>query len=287
MLETIDSVIQLREQVRAWRTAGERIAFVPTMGNLHRGHLTLVETALGQASRVVASIFVNPMQFGPREDLASYPRTLEADRAGLVEAGCHLLFVPSVAAIYPRGSGYQTVVEVPGLSDILCGSSRPGHFRGVATVVCKLFNMVQPDLAVFGEKDFQQLLVIRRMVEDLDMPVDILGVPTVREPDGLAMSSRNGYLDSEERRCAPALYAALCAARDALMDGQAIEEVVRDADAALRAAGLRTDYCEVRAAEDLRPAMAHDRALVILAAAYLGRARLIDNVRVWRQGSAD
>ncbi|SDW45568.1 pantoate--beta-alanine ligase [Thiocapsa roseopersicina] len=279
-MKTIETLEELREQVRAWRVAGERVAFVPTMGNLHAGHLTLIAEARARAQRVVASIFVNPMQFGPAEDLDAYPRTLARDRELLEEAGCDLLFAPNVATVYPRGSEEQTRVEVPGLSDVLCGESRPGHFRGVATVVCKLFNMVQPDVALFGEKDFQQLLVIRRMVEDLAVPVEIVGVPTVRESDGLAMSSRNGYLSPSERARAPALRRVLTQARDALLAGNAAASVEREAENALREAGLTPDYIRVRTTDDLRPATETDRDLVILAAAYLGRARLIDNLRV-------
>ena len=279
-MKTIETLEELREQVRAWRVAGERVAFVPTMGNLHAGHLTLIAEARARASRVVASIFVNPMQFGPAEDLDAYPRTLARDRELLEEAGCDLLFAPGVATVYPRGSEEQTRVEVPGLSDVLCGESRPGHFRGVATVVCKLFNMVQPDVALFGEKDFQQLLVIRRMVEDLAVPVEIVGVPTVRESDGLAMSSRNGYLTPSERARAPALRRVLTQARDSLLAGNAAASVEREAEDALREAGLTPDYIRVRTTEDLRPATQTDRDLVILAAAYLGRARLIDNLRL-------
>jgi pantoate--beta-alanine ligase len=284
-METIDRLADLRARVHDWRTSGERIAFVPTMGNLHAGHLTLIAAARACASRVVASIFVNPLQFGPSEDLDAYPRTLAEDRAGLQAAGCDLLFVPTVSTMYPRGNAAQTGVEVPGLSEILCGASRPGHFRGVATVVCKLFNMVQPDLALFGEKDFQQLLVIRRMVEDLALPVEIVGIPTVREADGLAMSSRNGYLTPDERAQAPALYQALLAARQALLEGVSIEAVERAAETALTHAGFVPDYIRVRVADDLRPAGPTDRELVILAAAYLGRARLIDNLRVCRDSA--
>jgi pantoate--beta-alanine ligase len=277
----VGTLAELRERRAAFATAGERVAFVPTMGNLHDGHLELVRRGRALAPRVVVSIFVNPLQFGAGEDLARYPRTLERD-AGLLEGvGADLLFAPPVAEMYPRPQ--QTRVEVPGLSDILCGASRPGHFVGVATVVCKLLNMVQPQVALFGEKDFQQLAVIRRMVEDLCVPVQILGVPTVREPDGLAMSSRNGYLTAAERRQAPALYRALQAAAAALATGAADPEAVaRQAAAAIDAAGLRTDYVSVRRAGDLAPAGAGDADLVVLAAAYLGRARLIDNLLVQR-----
>ena len=282
----VERVSELRERVAAWRAAGERIAFVPTMGNLHAGHLCLVREARARADRVVASIFVNPLQFGPSEDLDAYPRTLDEDRRLLVEAGCDLLFAPRVSEVYPRGQEAQTRVDVPGLSDILCGASRPGHFVGVATVVCKLLNMAQPDVALFGEKDFQQLLVIRRMVEDLAMPVEIVGVPTVREPDGLAMSSRNGYLTAEERRLAPALRRVLIAAGDSLRAGESVARVEQAALESLAAAGLRPDYLSVRRACDLASADPDDRDLIILAAAYLGRARLIDNLRV-ALGGAD
>ena len=283
-MKIVERVAQVREQTRAWRAAGEGIAFVPTMGNLHEGHLTLVREARTLASRVVASIFVNPLQFGPTEDLSAYPRTPGRDQDRLAEAGCDLLFAPSVDAMYPHGEALQTRVEVPGVSDLLCGASRPGHFIGVATVVCKLFNMVGPDLALFGEKDFQQVLVIRRMAADLAMPVEIVAVPIVREPDGLAMSSRNGYLSAAERGQAPALYQALTAAAQGLQQGQPPSAVETAAGAALTAAGLRTDYVSVRRAGDLALPDPADRDLVVLAAAYLGRARLIDNLRVRRPG---
>ncbi len=283
-MEIVAALDELRGQVRAWRAGGERVAFVPTMGNLHEGHITLVRAAAAQAQRVVASIFVNPLQFGPTEDLVAYPRTPERDQALLAAAGCDLLFAPAVATMYPRGQDAQTRVEVPGVSDLLCGASRPGHFIGVATVVCKLFNMVQPDLALFGEKDFQQLLVIRRMVADLALPIEIIGVPTVREADGLAMSSRNGYLSVSERAQAPALYRALTAAAQGLIAGQPIPAVEAEAIRAIAMAGLRPDYVSVRRAGDLGEPTGSDLDLVVLAAAYLGRARLIDNRRVIRPG---
>ena len=276
----VERVAELRDQVRRWRAAGERIACVPTMGNLHAGHLSLVRAGRACADRVVASIFVNPLQFAANEDLDAYPRTLDADRAQLAAMGCDLLFTPSVRTIYPHGQDSHTRVEVPGLSDWLCGASRPGHFVGVATVVCKLLNLMQPDVALFGEKDFQQLLVIRRLVEDLALPVEIIGVPTTREADGLAMSSRNGYLTPAERALAPALYRVLNQTAEALRAGEVLAQAEYAGRNALAAAGLRPDYLSVRRAEDLAPAGAADRALVILAAAYLGRARLIDNLRV-------
>ncbi len=281
-MEVVEQIPTLRARVATWRRTDQRVAFVPTMGNLHAGHLALVREALRLADRVVVSIFVNPLQFGPTEDFGAYPRTLEQDRALLEAAGTHLLFAPPVAAVYPRGQAGQTRVEVPGISDILCGASRPGHFVGVATVVCKLFNMVQPDLAVFGEKDFQQLLVIRLMTQDLSLPVTIQGLATVREPDGLAMSSRNGYLTREERARAPALYQTLLRAGERLRAGVAIAEVERLAAEEIAAADFGPDYCSVRRAGDLAPAGSEDRELVVLAAARLGRARLIDNLCVRR-----
>jgi pantoate--beta-alanine ligase len=275
---------ELRARRAAFGAASERVAFVPTMGNLHDGHLELVRRGCALAPRVVVSIFVNPLQFGPGEDLASYPRTLARDVELLATAGADLLFAPSADAMYPRPVPEQTRVEVPGLSEILCGASRPGHFVGVATVVCKLFNMVRPDLALFGEKDFQQLTVIRRMVDDLCIPVEVVGVPTVREPDGLAMSSRNGYLTAEERERAPALYRALQAVAQAVeAGGSDLAALERAAAARIDAAGLRTDYVSVRRARDLALPGDADEDLVVLAAAYLGRARLIDNLRVRRR----
>ena len=279
-MQRIETLTELRSRVATWRAKRERLALVPTMGNLHQGHLTLVQEARGLADRVVASVFVNPLQFGLGEDLDAYPRTLDEDHRLLAAVGCDLLFAPTARSVYPRGQTDQTRVEVPGISDILCGASRPGHFVGVATVVCKLFNMVQPDIALFGEKDFQQLLVIRRMAADLDIPVDIIGVPTVREPDGLAMSSRNGYLSAEERARAPALYQALIDAAQSVREGLPADRVEESAITAIQRAGLRPDYVSVRNAADLAPAAESDRDLVLLAAAYLGRARLIDNLRV-------
>jgi pantoate--beta-alanine ligase len=277
---TLDQIEPLRAQIAAWRSQGERTAFVPTMGNLHAGHLDLVRRARQLAPRVIVSIFVNPLQFGPTEDLAAYPRTLAADTRLLAQAQADLLFAPSVGEIYPQGQQGQCRVEVPGISEMLCGASRPGHFVGVATVVCKLFNMVQPDVAVFGEKDFQQLLVIRRMVADLCMPVEIVGAPTVREADGLAMSSRNGYLTTQERARAPQLFATLQASAKALAAGMTLAEIEAQAKQRLAAAGFRVDYFSLRRAEDLTLPKHAERHLVILAAAYLGQTRLIDNLCV-------
>ncbi len=281
-METVTNTEALRSRVAAWRRDGLRVGFVPTMGNLHQGHLALVRRAREAADRVVVSIFVNPFQFGPNEDYDSYPRTPERDADLLQEEGADLLFLPAVETMYPRGTRQVTRVEVPGISDELCGASRPGFFVGVATVVAKLFNLVQPDLAVFGEKDYQQLVVIRRMVADLCFPIEILGVPTVREADGLAMSSRNAYLTPEERAVAPELQRSLRQAADRLLAGERDFAAIEAAAARrLDQAGFRTDYVSIRRAEDLAPPAPADRDFVILAAAWLGpRARLIDNIRV-------
>ncbi len=280
-MNTQRTINGVREQVRAWRRDGERIAFVPTMGNLHAGHMSLVARARELADRVVVSIFVNPLQFSAGEDLSAYPRTPEEDAALLQAAGVELLFLPEEAEIYPRGREGVTFVEVPGLSDLLCGASRPGHFRGVATVVAKLFNIVQPDVACFGEKDFQQLAVLRRMVAELDMPVEMVGVPTLRESDGLAMSSRNGYLTAEERQTAPALYQTLQTLAERLRSGESDYSLLqREGASTLEKAGLRPDYLEIRRSDDLLPPRGGERELAILAAAWLGRARLIDNLLI-------
>jgi pantoate--beta-alanine ligase len=277
---TLSTIADLRQQVRQWRRDGETIALVPTMGNLHPGHLTLVRKARELAERVVVTIFVNPLQFGKGEDFASYPRTLQQDGGALAGVGADLLFAPSVGEVYSRPQQLQTRVEVPGISDILCGASRPGHFVGVATVVCKLFNMVQPDLALFGEKDYQQLLVIRHMTDDLCLPVAIVGVPTVRENDGLAMSSRNGYLTPHERKQAPELHRVMQNTASAIESGDReyakLEDEARDA---LERAGFRPDYYVIRRAEDLSGPEKGEQDLLILAAAYLGKARLIDNLK--------
>lgn len=278
---TVETVADLRHTVSKWHAAGERVVLVPTMGNLHEGHLDLVREARSLGDRVVVSIFVNPLQFGEGEDFASYPRTLFDDSDKLSAVDTDLLFTPQVAEMYARPQQEQTRVEVPGLSELYCGASRPGHFVGVATVVCKLFNMVQPDLALFGEKDYQQLLVIRRMVEDLSLPVAIHGLPTVREVDGLARSSRNGYLTDSERAVAPALYRQLQQTAAEIQRGKRDYAVLeRAARQHLEAAGFTPDYYAVCRASDLAEPGPADRALVILAAAYLGRARLIDNIQL-------
>ncbi len=283
-MERISAIKELRQQVAARRLAGERIALVPTMGNLHAGHLELVKQARQRAGRVVVSIFVNPMQFGAGEDFGRYPRTLEQDATQLESAGVDLLFTPSVQEVYPRGQEAQTAITVPGISNILCGASRAGHFAGVATVVCKLLNMVQPDLALFGNKDLQQLLVIRQMVEDLCIPVEIMGIPTVREPDGLARSSRNGYLTAEERSQAPALYRVLCETSRAIAQGRSDYAALEsEGKQSLMAAGFKPDYYSIRNAADLSEPNGEMQKLAILAAACLGRTRLIDNLLVERQ----
>lgn len=276
-MQTVTSIEALRANIRQWREAGHSVAFVPTMGNLHAGHIKLATNAKQQADKVVVSIFVNPTQFGPNEDFASYPRTEQQDQAKLIESDTDLLFLPSADEIYPQPM--QTGISVSGLSALHCGASRPGHFDGVALVVCKLLNIVQPDLLLLGEKDFQQLAIIRRMVADLNIPVAIQGVATVREADGLAMSSRNGYLSEPQRRLAPKLYQALCDARDAILAGndnyRSIEDRQRQI---LQQAGFEVDYFNVCRSSDLMPATIGDQALVILLAAKLGTTRLIDNI---------
>ncbi len=281
-METIHHISELRTRLRSWRAQGQRIAFVPTMGNLHAGHISLIELARRHGDRFVASIFVNPMQFGPNEDFNHYPRTPDRDAGMLAEAVCDLMFMPEVSEMYPAGSELATRVEVPIISTQLCGEFRPGHFEGVATVVTKLFNIVQPDVAVFGEKDFQQLTVIRRLTADLCLPIEVLGAPTVREADGLAMSSRNQYLGEAERAQAPQIYANLQAAARSLQAGASAAQVEAAGTAALNAAGFRVDYFAVRRASDLQLVGEGDRELVVLTAARLGRARLIDNIRVIR-----
>ena len=282
MMQTVARIDEVREQVRNWRTATQKIVLVPTMGNLHAGHASLVKLAKNIGGRAIVSIFVNPLQFGPNEDFAQYPRTPVEDAALLEKNGADLLFMPQVDEIYPPGQSAVTRIEVPGLSNVLCGEYRPGHFTGVATVVAKLFNIVQPDVAIFGAKDFQQLAIIRRMVVDLCMPIELVAAPTLREVDGLAMSSRNRYLTSEERAIAPALYATLSAARQKVEAGLLYAQINKEGLDALIAAGFRPDYFEVRDAETLLTPNDRTSKLVILTAARLGKARLIDNVQVER-----
>lgn len=277
---TTQSIADIRAQVKAWKQKGETVAFVPTMGNLHLGHITLIKEAKTRADHVVASIFVNPMQFGQNEDLDAYPRTLADDQAALVEAGAELLFTPTPEIIYPKGMDAQTFVEVPGISDVLCGASRPGHFRGVATIVCKLFNIVQPDIALFGQKDFQQLLVIRTMVEDLSLPVEVIGVETIREDSGLAMSSRNGYLSAEQKAQAAQIKRTLDKMACSLKTGESIDAVIAQGQVELANAGFKNDYLAIRHAISFAIAAAEDKELVILVAAYMGSTRLIDNLVV-------
>ncbi len=277
---TLTRIADLRALVHRWRMAAESIAFVPTMGNLHAGHASLISAAHHHGRRVVASIFVNPLQFGPNEDYAAYPRTPVEDAALLSSQGIDALLLPAVDEMYPLGIAASTVVDVPGVSDILCGAFRPGHFKGVATVVVKLLNLVQPDVAIFGEKDYQQLTIIRRAVEDLCLPVRIVGAPTVRAEDGLALSSRNRYLDDDERAIAPQLYRALDRARRRLVSGDAdLASIESEGLDALRAAGFRPDYFEVRVAGTLARPQGRDLDVVVLSAARLRRARLIDNVQ--------
>jgi pantoate--beta-alanine ligase len=280
-MDIVASTADLRARVHSWRGQQDRIAFVPTMGNLHAGHLKLVRHARAIAGHVVVSIFVNPMQFGPGEDYETYPRTLEVDTAALRQADADLLFVPAVDEIYPGEMETTTRVVVPGLGDILCGAFRPGFFTGVATVVTRLLNLVQPDVAVFGEKDYQQLVLVRRMASELCLPVSIEGVATEREPDGLAMSSRNGYLGPGERATAPMLYRTLAEVKAAVEGGAADYDILeRMAMDALTRAGFRPDYVSIRRAFDLGAPAASDAALRVLAAAWLGPARLIDNLEI-------
>jgi pantoate--beta-alanine ligase len=279
-MQTVDRIADLREIVREWRMARQSIAFVPTMGNLHAGHASLIGAAHVHGRRVVASVFVNPLQFGPNEDYAAYPRTPDDDAALVAAQGVDLLFLPTVEEMYPLGAAGSTIVDVPDLSGILCGAFRPGHFQGVATVVIKLLNLVQPDVAIFGEKDYQQLTIIRRSVEDLCLPVRIVGAPTVRADDGLALSSRNRYLSATERRVAPTVYRALDHARRRLEAGDSdVPAIEAEGMATLRAAGFRPDYFEVRMADTLARPGGQDVDVVVLTAARLGRARLIDNVQ--------
>ena len=280
-MELITTVAEVRARIREWRAAGQRIAFVPTMGNLHAGHMSLLAAARYRAERVIASVFVNPLQFGPAEDFAAYPRTLDEDRRLLEQAHCDLLFAPGVEQMYPDGGAQPTVITVRGLASVLCGQFRPGHFDGVATVVAKLFNIVMPDVAVFGEKDYQQFVIIRRMTGDLLLPVEIVGAPTVRAPDGLALSSRNRYLSPKEREIAPAIHRALQSAAQRIDSGERDYLKIESGGwQALAVAGLRPDYFAVRDAADLHPPRAASRELVVLTAARLGKARLIDNLRV-------
>jgi pantoate--beta-alanine ligase len=278
-MQTVQDAPALRAAIRGWRAKGQSVGFVPTMGNLHAGHQSLIKLARERTERVVASVFVNPTQFGPNEDFERYPRTLVQDQAVLAEQDCDLLFAPDVATMYPYGAEHSVSVRVPRITDTLEGAHRPGHFDGMATVVCKLFNLVQPDLAVFGQKDFQQLKVIERMVRDLSLPVKVVAAPILRADDGLALSSRNQYLSAEERARAPLLHDTLLKMRELLNQGHAWQAVEQTAAARLQRAGFVPDYAVVRRAEDLaEPVDAQREGLIALVAARLGNTRLIDNL---------
>lgn len=272
---------QLQQAIQSFRAAQKSIALVPTMGNLHSGHLQLVKTARKHADVVIVSLFVNPTQFGANEDLDNYPKTHQADIEKLEELNTELLFMPSIKEIYPLGGENTTHVHVPQLTRVLCGASRPGHFDGVTTIVCKLFNMTGADIAIFGEKDFQQLAVIRRMVADLNIPITIIGEAIVRESDGLAMSSRNGYLSTEQRKIAPKLYQVLLDIQQKISQGRKnYTELEKTAKTTLKTAGFKPDYISIVQHDTLLAAQEEDTSLVILAAAYLGKTRLIDNINI-------
>ena len=279
-MQTIENISNLRGEINLWRQQGLKIAFVPTMGNLHQGHIALIEKAKLVADKVVASIFVNPMQFGVNEDIGNYPRTMAEDQQKLVAGGCDILFTPTPQIIYPKGLDKQSYVEVPNVSEGYCGESRPGHFRGVATVVCKLFNIVQPDVACFGLKDYQQVQVIQTMVEDLSMPIEILPVETVREPSGLALSSRNNYLSAAEKKIAPALSENIQWLAQAIKTNKDFIGLAKKAARNIDETGMKTDYIHICHARTLQSASEDDKELVILAAAHCGKARLIDNLIV-------
>ncbi len=277
----IETLPLLRQQIRRLRMEGKRVALVPTMGNLHDGHMKLVDEAKARADVVVVSIFVNPMHFDRPEDLARYPRTLQEDCEKLNKRKVDLVFAPSVKEIYPNGTETHTYVDVPGLSTMLEGASRPGHFRGVSTIVSKLFNLVQPDIACFGEKDFQQLALIRKMVADMGFDIEIVGVPIMRAKDGLALSSRNGYLTAEQRKIAPGLYKVLSSIADKLQAGERdLDEIITIAGQELNEKGFRADDIQIRDADTLLEVSETSKRAVILVAAWLGDARLIDNKMV-------
>lgn len=282
-MKTVFDLPGLRREIAGWKQQGLRIAFAPTMGNLHDGHLSLLERAREISDRTIVSIFVNPIQFGKGEDYEKYPSTLDADRHKLESNNLDLLFAPDLKELYPGGMDVDTRVNVPGLSTILCGKFRPDHFSGVATVVTKLLINVTPDVALFGEKDYQQLLIIRRLASDLCIPTTIMGMPIIRESDGLAMSSRNAYLTAEQRQIAPVIYRTLMAAADKLHNAGGVYGPVEEAGMqALETAGLRPEYFCVRRSADLGVPAANESELSVLAAAWLGPARLIDNIRVNR-----
>lgn len=280
-MQVVHTLKELRLILRKARDSGKRVSLVPTMGNLHEGHLRLIDRARESDAFVVSSIFVNPLQFGENEDFDAYPRTLEQDSKLLTERGCDLLFAPNVSEVYPGGLKAESTVHVPDLTKHHCGASREKHFDGVATIVSKLFNMVQPDEAIFGEKDFQQLMVIRKLVKDLCFPIEIISVETCREEDGLAKSSRNGYLDAEQRKLAKYLYLVLQETKTSLIEGNADFSAARQqALSSLTEYGFKLDYFNIASVETLLPAKDGDVDIVILAAAYMGSTRLIDNIRV-------
>ena len=277
----IETLPLLRQHIRRLRQEGKRVALVPTMGNLHDGHMTLVEEAKTRADVVIVSIFVNPMQFDRAEDLANYPRTLQEDCEKLNKRKVDYVFAPAVVEIYPQGTESHTFVDVPGLSTMLEGASRPGHFRGVSTIVSKLFNLIQPDIACFGEKDFQQLALLRKMVADMGYDIEIVGVPIIRAKDGLALSSRNGYLTAEQRKIAPGLYKVLSSVAEKLKAGERDQdEIITLAEQALNEKGFRADDIQIRDADTLLDLTENSKRAVILMAAWLGKARLIDNQSV-------
>ncbi len=279
-LDVARRMVAVREAIAHWRAEGLRVGFVPTMGNLHAGHLSLVSAARERVDRVVVSIFVNPTQFGENEDFDAYPRTFREDSDNLAAAGCDLLFAPAVEEVYPYGPAGTTRITVPALADTLCGEVRPGHFDGVATVVVRLFNMVPAQVAVFGEKDYQQLQIIRRLVKDLAIPIEIVGAPTLREADGLAMSSRNAYLSVEERDVAPRLHQALQDVARRVAGGEPAPAAEKAAWQGLQQAGFRPDYVAVRGAGDLAVPVPENRPWRVFGAAWLGQARLIDNLPI-------
>ncbi|MGV6493033.1 pantoate--beta-alanine ligase [Stenotrophomonas rhizophila] len=278
MIDTVTELSRLRAIVNGWKREGLRVALVPTMGNLHAGHYSLVTLARQYADRVVSSVFVNPTQFGPNEDFTRYPRTPEADTTGLEQAGCDVLWLPTVESMYPFGVALAASVNVPGISGLLEGAHRPGHFDGVCTVVSRLFNQVQPDVAAFGKKDYQQLAVIRQMVEDLAFPIQIVGGDIVRETDGLAMSSRNQYLNAEQRLVATRIHQVLLGMLEGFIAGKTRSVIEADATAALQAAGFHVDYAVLRLPDLSEPADANDGTRVALIAARIGTTRLIDNL---------
>ena len=278
MIETVTELSRLRAVVNGWKREGLRVALVPTMGNLHAGHYSLVTLARQYADRVVSSVFVNPTQFGPNEDFTRYPRTPEADTSGLEQAGCDVLWLPTVESMYPFGIELAASVNVPGISGLLEGAHRPGHFDGVCTVVSRLFTQVQPDLAAFGTKDYQQLAVIRQMVEDLAFPIQVVGGDIVRETDGLAMSSRNQYLNADQRPVSTTIHQVLLGMREGFIAGKTRSLIEAEATAALQAAGFQVDYAVVRKPDLSEPADANDGTRVALIAARIGNTRLIDNL---------